>query len=38
LKKSAKEKAMLPVNFALAVIGIDHGRRLKAQTGRPERE
>ena len=23
--------------FALAVIGIDHGRRLKAQTGRSER-
>ena len=23
--------------FALAVVGIDHGRRLKARTGQPER-
>ena len=34
---AAPASASLASRFALAVIGIDHGRRLEAQTGRSER-
>jgi hypothetical protein len=34
---AAPASASPSVRFALAVVGIDHGRRLEARTGRPER-